>query len=201
MEQLSEAAAKTKFNLSVIDAIYARRSVRHYTKRQVSKQAIEELINAAIQAPSAMNRQPWAFVIIQNIPLLNKICQEAKNLLLKSPEWRMNSEHGKTPFAERGFDIFYEASTLITVCAEKEGFQPVGDCYLAAENLMLAAPAMGLATCPIGFARDVLKMDSFKAELGIPDGYDPVLPVIVGYSSGPTEGPPRNPPRILNWLT
>lgn len=120
---------------------------------------------------------------------------------MESAEWRKHSEHGKTPFEDPTFDIFYGASTLIVVCAQREGFQPVGDSYLAAENLMLAALAMGLATCPIGFARDVIKRDSHRAELSIPEGFDPVLPIIVGYPSGISEAPSRNPPRILSWIS
>lgn len=201
MEQLAESTADPQFNLNVIDAIYARRSVRQYTGRKVSRQAVEELINAAIQAPSAMNKQPWAFVVIQDPALLQKVCHQAKELLMKSSIWRKQSEHGRAPFADADFDIFYGATTLIVICAEKNGFEPVGDCYLAAENLMLAATAMGLGTCPIGFARDVLQSEMFRKDLGIPSQYDPVLPLIVGYPKILSEGTSRNPPQIFNWLS
>ncbi|MGE4133916.1 MAG: nitroreductase family protein [Bdellovibrionales bacterium] len=199
MEQIAKGLTKTAFQANVMDAIYSRRSTREYTNREVSRQAVEELIGAAIQAPSAMNSQPWAFVVIQDPALLREICQEAKELLKKSSEWRKASEHGKVPFTQPEFDIFYGATTLITICAQKDGFQPVGDCYLAAENLMLAATALGLATCPIGFARDVLKSKSFRERLAIPGDFEPVLPIIVGYSAAMIENTPRNPPKIFSW--
>lgn len=148
-----------------------------------------------------MNRQPWAFVVIQDPKVLKKICQQAKDLLMKSALWKEHSEHAKEPFLGASFDIFYDATTLVTICAEKAGFQPVGDCYLAAENLMLAATAMGLGTCPIGFVRDVLQLDEFRTELAIPESYDPVLPIIVGYPANLTAGTSRNPPRIFKWLS
>lgn len=199
MEQLAEASTDPKFILPVIEAIYARRSVRQYTSRKVDAKAVEELIGAAIQAPSAMNIQPWAFAVIQDREILNRISVKAMEFLARSFHWQKNSEHAKElPFGP-GFDIFYGGSTLIVVCSEKMGFEPVGDCYLAAENLMLAATAMGLGTCPIGFARDVLKSDEFRKELAIPESHDPVLPIIVGYPSAVTQSPPRNPPNIFKW--
>ena len=66
---------------------------------------------------------------------------------------------------------------------------------------MLAATALGLATCPIGFARDVLQTEAFRAELKIPENYDPILPLITGYSSEIPEMTPRNPAMIFSWMT
>ena len=65
---------------------------------------------------------------------------------------------------------------------------------------MLASHGMGLGTCPIGLAWDVLRTDSMKNKLGIPLGHFPVLPIIVGYPSEESPRTPRNPPRILNWV-
>ncbi|MGZ6465558.1 MAG: nitroreductase family protein, partial [Bdellovibrionota bacterium] len=73
------------------------------------------------------------------------------------------------------------------------------DCYLAGQNLMLAAQAMGLATCPIGFARDILQTRSFREELKMPNDYWPVLPIIVGYAKGITEPSKREPSKVLVW--
>ena len=87
------------------------------------------------------------------------------------------------------------------ICARNEaGFSPIGDCYLAAQNLMLSAHELGLATCPIGLARDVLREKSWRSELSIPQGYDPVLPIIVGYAAGTTPETERAPVKLFSWL-
>lgn len=64
---------------------------------------------------------------------------------------------------------------------------------------MLAACSMGLGTCPIGFARSWLSQRKIKQSLGIPDGYAPVFPVVIGYPSGETPLVPRRAPEILLW--
>lgn len=185
--------------MDVIDAIYSRRSVRQYSRHPVESDRVEELLNMAIQAPSAMNKQPWAFVVIQDHQLLSRLNQQAKEFLRASPNWRLSSEHSRG-LLDPTFDIFYGANTLIIIYAEKHGFEPIGDCYLAGANLMLAATGLGLGSCPIGFLRDVLRAETVYRELGLSDSYVPVLPIVIGYPAGLPQAPPRNPPRILNWI-
>jgi nitroreductase len=95
------------------------------------------------------------------------------------------------------FNVFYDAGTLIVVCAAPGDWPANEDCCLAAQNLMLAAHGLGLGTCPIGFARGALNEPAAKQELGIPADHSVVLPIVVGYvreRPGPT---PRREPRIL----
>ena len=63
------------------EAIHGRRAVRDYTDQPVDKAAVTTLIEAAIQAPSAINKQPWAFVVIQDKALLKLYSDRAKALL------------------------------------------------------------------------------------------------------------------------
>lgn len=190
---------KEQVQMDVLAAIQARRSVRQYSRHPVEADIVEELLNAAVHAPSAMNKQPWAFVIVQDEKLLTRLNQQAKEFLRTSPSWRLASEHSRG-LLDPGFDVFYGATTLITIYAEKHGFEPIGDCYLAGANLMLAATGLGLGTCPIGFVRDVLRSEALHRELGVGDSYVPVLPIAVGYPAGFTPATPRNPPRVLNWI-
>jgi len=185
--------------MELIEAIYKRRSIRDYTDRPVAKFEIDALLQAAIHAPSAMNSQPWAFVIIQNAERLKNYSDRAKALLLKSvgensPIHALH--HGPT---DPDFNIFYNAGTLIVICAKSGNDFAPGDCCLAGENLMLAACAAGLGTCPIGFALPWLRLSETKQELGIPQEYNPVLPIIVGYPSGATPATPRREPEIVSW--
>src|ERR1019366_10750989 len=89
--------------------------------------------------------------------------------------------------ADPGFNIFHDAPILVIVCATSDEPQAAEDCCLAAQNLMLAAHAAGLGTCPIGFSRPWLRLPETQKELGIDAGYMPIFPVVVGH---PAEHPP-----------
>ena len=147
-----------------------------------------------------MNSQPWAFIVIQNAGLLKCISEEAKDLLHREHQpWHSDIERSRTPVEDPKFDIFYGAKTLIAICAKRGGFQPLGDCYLAAQNIMLAAHAFGLATCPIGLARDILQTETYRNELKVPADYEIVLPIVVGYTTDIASKATRNQARILTW--
>jgi hypothetical protein len=75
----------------------------------------------------------------------------------------------------------------------------VADCWLAAENLMLAAHALGLGSCVIGSAVGALNAPEVKLELGIPADSTAVAPVIVGTPKGEWPATTRKPPQILGW--
>jgi nitroreductase len=180
-----------------MQAIYERRAVRAYTARKVEPEVVRRLIDAAIQAPSAMNRQPWAFAVIQDERLLQRISDRSKQLVLAQIEPGMaSSEHGGM-LQDPAFNVFYDARTLIVVCASPGDWPPNEDCCLAAQNLMLAAHGMGLGTCPIGFARGALNEPAMKHELGIPGDHTVVLPIIVGYVREHPAPTPRRAARIL----
>jgi len=130
--------------ISVLDAICDRRAIRHFTSQAVDKSTVKILLNYAAQAPSATNSQPWSFVVVQNARLLKEISDEAKKLLLTDPRRSSEAGHGRDRFLNPDFNIFYDAATLIVICSTKEGRIPEADCYLAAQNLMLAAHGLGL---------------------------------------------------------
>jgi nitroreductase len=165
----------------------------------VERATVEKLLEVAVQAPSAINDQPWAFVVIQDRRLLDELSEEAKAHWLETtpatPEVAALLEHLRDP----SFHIFYDAGTLIIICAKQSGMNPEEDCCLAAQNLMLAACGMGLATCPIGLARPLLNTPKGKLEMKIPEGYSGVFPVIVGYPRGETPPKPRRAPEVLAW--
>ena len=73
------------------------------------------------------------------------------------------------------------------------------DCWLAAENLMLAACSRGLGTCVIGSALAALNLPEAKAEVGIAADFSAIVPIIVGVPSGQTPLTARKGPRILLW--
>jgi len=185
--------------MEVLEAIRRRRAVREYTDRPVGRATIDELLAAAVQAPSAVNQQPWAFVVIQNRDLLRQYSDRSKEYWARTMSGDASWEHLRGLIVDPTFRIFYDAPALIVICARPGGLNPAEDCCLAAENLMLAAHALGLGTCPIGLARPWLNLPETKQELGIPEQYAPVFPVIVGYPRGEVSSPGRNAPEVLVW--
>jgi len=196
---LSEPIHRASTGVDVLDAIYDRRATRAYTERALTPREVRALIDAAIQAPSAVNQQPWAFLVIQTRDLLRRISDRAKQLT------RARLEPGSVLWEHRAlledprFDVFHGASTAIVVCAAPAEWPANEDCCLAAQNLMLAAHGLGLATCPVGFAREALGEPSFRRELGIPDDHAVVMPIAVGTPRERPARTPRREARILSW--
>jgi nitroreductase len=187
--------------VDVLEAIRGRRAVRHYQAKPVPEALLKTLLEFAVQAPSAVNSQPWRFVVIQDSGLLKEISDGAKKTLALDARWKSEADDRSNRFLDPAFDIFYGAPALVIVCAAKEGLVPEADCYLACQNLMLAAYGLGLGTCPVGLAWDILRIPAMKQRLAIPEGHFPVLPIIVGYPAGEAIHPtPRNPPEILSWF-
>lgn len=181
------------------EAINNRRSIRSYTDVKVSKKMIDELFQAAVQAPSAMNAQPWAYAVIQDEILLKEYSTKAKQYLLASMDKTPIFNKYKSWFENPDFNIFYNARSLVIILAKAEGFHTAMDCCLAAQNLMLTAHSLGLGTCWIGFARNFLNLPEIQNELGIPSGYEVVAPIIVGYPQVNPPAVPKKAPEVLFW--
>jgi nitroreductase len=181
------------------DVIYGRRSIRDYTDQPVDKVTVNALIQAAIQAPSAINQQPWAFVVIQDKALLKRYSDRAKVLYGQSMNAASMPGELKVMISDPSFNIFYNSGTLIVIYAKPIGQHPDWDCCLAAENLMLAAHDMGLGTCPIGLAWPLLEQAEVKNDLNVPFDYVPVMPIIVGYPRNPASSVARQEPEIRCW--
>ncbi len=186
--------------MDLFDAMKGRRAVRAYTGAKVPKDTVRSLLELAAQAPSAMNLQPWAFAIVQDPAVLRRLSDTAKREALASMTFN-EAHHGlREAMASPDFSIFYDAGTLIVVCANSSGPFAAGDCCLAAQNLMLAAHAMGLATCPIGLSLPALRQPGLKRELGIPAGYLPVFALVLGSPREHPEPTPRHTPEVVAWL-
>lgn len=183
--------------MELLKAIYLRRSVRDYTNQVVPRAVLLKLIEAAIQAPTALDEQPWTFAVIQGKQRLKDYSDRAKMRFLEtfSPGRDPHSAHHDL-LKKPTYNVFYNADTLVVVYSRPGGQFVLTNCCLAAENLMLAATAMGLGTCPIGFAQSWLDQSETKRELGVPADFTAVLPIIVGYPAGVAEPIPRKNPEI-----
>jgi nitroreductase len=185
--------------MDVIEAIYHRRAVREYTSEPVDRETLEFLVDAAIQAPSAVNQQPWSFAVVREQDVLDRISRESKRHMLGALPAVPASDHFRQLLSDPDFQIFYHAPALIVISAVAASPWAVEDCSLAAENLMLATHAKGLGSCWIGFAQPWLNSPAGKAALGFPAAYIPVAPIIVGRPKAAPPPVPRKTPEI-RWI-
>ena len=185
--------------MDVFEAIKGRRSVRDFANKTVDDETIRDLIAVASQAPSAVNRQPWTFTVVRDRKVLDHISQGAKALMLSTLGVGEEAEHFRALLAKPEFHVFYNAPALVVISANAPGPWTVENCALAAENLMLAAHARGMGTCWIGFAQSYLGTADGRATLGIPEAWEPVAPVILGYPSAAPPIVPRHEP-VIRWL-
>jgi len=180
-------------------AIYTRRATREFTSAAVDRPTLLRLIDAAIQAPSAVNEQPWSFTVVEDKEVLEQISRESKAHNLRTPPKEIPSHRVLELLRDPGFDIFYGAPALIVISSVVENQWAVENCALAAENLMLAACAESLGTCWIGFAQMWLATPAGKATLHVPPAWLPVAPIIVGHPKSPPAPVPRKPADV-RWI-
>lgn len=196
-----QKAATPEVAMSTLDAIYHRRSVRNYTLQTIDQAVIRTLLDAAVHAPTAMHEEPWSFAVIQDKNLLTRLSDSTKERL-RSGMQGSDSHHAKHTLElvnKPDFHVFYNAGTLIIIYSKFQGPFVVADCWLAAENLMLAACAQGLGTCVIGLAVSALNTPEWKAELSIPAEMTAIAPIIVGVPVGETPPVPRKRTEIIAW--
>jgi nitroreductase len=188
--------------MEVREAIYRRRSIRAFTSKPVSKKTLLQLLDAAVQAPSARNMQPWQFVVVTGkarARLVQRLTSRyAEEMAQGIPPPAMDlSEPYLTrirqfmealqPFAEQesGFDLmrgslnFYGAPAVILLALDRNLPQDrLFDLGAAVQNLLLLAYAQGLGTCIIGI---VLRYrDLIREELQLPESLNLVMTVAVG---------------------
>ena len=186
--------------ITIMEAIYSRSSVRDFTDEIVDSELLTTLFNAAVQAPTAMHEEPCVFSVIQDSGLLHQISQDAKqHILSKKNDQSSFSRHALEIVRNPEFNIFYNSTTLALICSKFRGQFVHADCWLAAQNLMLAAYAQGLGSCVIGFAVEILNTPHWKRELSIPEGVELVAPIILGKPSHIASQVPRKPVEILSW--
>jgi nitroreductase len=189
-----------KIPIDVMDAIYNRHATRNFLPEKIDSDIIKQLLDAAIHAPSALHEESRGFVIIQNKNLLDRISESAKLIINKSDNKKtIQSQHISEVTKQKEFNVFYNAHTLIVIYSTFKGPFVSADCWLAAQNLMLAALPFGLQSCVIGFAVAALNMPEWKKELGIPAKMTAVAPIIIGWPNGKTLPTTHEEPLILKW--
>lgn len=184
--------------MDAMDAIFGRRSVREYFPDAPKGETIARLLDAAVHAPSAVNAQPWSFIVIRDRALLDEISEKTKaHMMRERPVALPEGLYEKLKSPE--FHLFYHAPTLILICAPDGGPWIREDCALAAQNLMLAAHALGLGSCWIGLSQNWINTKEGRQALGIPQGRVAVAPIAVGRPRAPAP-PVERKPLEINWI-
>ena len=185
--------------MDLTEAIHARRAMRAYKAQVVEDEKVHVLLRAAVQA-SAMNVQSCVFAVVQDTDTLKRWSDRAKVALLEGAARESKTAFQIDHLRDATFNIFYDASTLIVIGTDEPGPSAEADCWLAAENLMLVAADLGLATCPIGLAIPTLNDTDVKSELRISPAGVVVAAITVGYGRGYAPAIPRSEPRISAWI-
>ena len=207
----SAKPAENRPNISptaLVSIMRARRSCRVYRQKPVDRGILEDLVKIGLTAPSGTNSQKWTFTIIDSRPKilafgeiiaayyrkLNRLAESGwlRKLLklcgrpeldLYYREYYDSIKAGLSQWYEQKEDrLFHGASAAILVGAQPGASCPHDDALLATQNILLAAEAMGLGSCLIGFAVEALRRDrKIKETLKIPPDEIIYAVIALGY--------------------
>ncbi|WP_368502563.1 nitroreductase family protein [uncultured Prevotella sp.] len=170
VDKSADAQQSVNAEQAVLDNIATRTSVRDYEARPVEKEKIEKMLRAAMAAPTAMNKQPWHFVVVDQRNVLDALA-------------------GANPYAK----MLKKAPLAIVVCGNTDKMIEGGgrdfwiqDASAATENLLLAAHAMGLGAVWTGAYPSEERCISINKVLSLSDNLIPLNMIVVGY---PAEQP------------
>ena len=175
-EPKAESAATTD-GKAIVENIMTRTSIRQFTDQTISADTIETLLRAGMAAPTAVNKQPWHFVVVTSKDKL-------KEMAINNPNSRM----------------LEQAPLTIVVCGDMQKALEgearalwVQDCSAATENILLAAHGLGLgAVWTALYLRDERAKSAIEA-LKLPDHIVPLCAIIIGH-------PAENPEPKDKWL-
>ncbi|HIJ09064.1 TPA: nitroreductase [Candidatus Bathyarchaeota archaeon] len=148
--------------MSLIDLMLSRRSIRRYENKDIPEEVLKQILEAGRQAPSAANRQPIRFVIMNDDDMLKNLCDTLVSRFVKA------------------------APAAIVGCADVKslltGKWAIVDATIAMQNMVIAAWTLGVGSCWIGACKE----EKVKELLKIPDKWKVVALVTLGY---PAEQP------------
>jgi nitroreductase len=188
----------------VINNMIERRSIRKYKAEQITEAELEAILQAGIYAPSAGGRQSAIIVVCQDTELnttLGKINKAAFTGRMSTETAYISKEQPSIADNAAIQNGFYDAPTVLTLFAPKHFLYSAADCYIAAQNMMLAAHSIGVGSCMVARAED-----AFSSELGqrlqkewdIDETYEAKIHVTLGYPADakPPMAKPRKEGRI-----
>lgn len=170
---------------STIEDIMTRTSVRAYSDREVGSEQIDTLLRAAMAAPTAGNKQPWRFVVINDKATLNAISENFHTMTMAK-----------------------DASVAVIMCGDVTAtFDGDGrdywiqDVSASSENLLLAAHAMGLGAVWCGIYPQMSRVEQFSEMLHLPENIIPMACICIGYPAGETTPKDKWKPEYIHYNT
>lgn len=194
--------------MELLELIKHRRAIRRFETKQIEEDALQQILEAGLYAPSAGGRQGVIFAICQDREInqkLGRIKKANSNFRMATNGNYISTEQPSIVDDPKLTSSFYDAPTVITMFAPKDFLFAAEDCAVAAENMMLAADALGIGSCYIGqgwtafadpYGQKVLKKWDIRGD------YYAVMQLLLGY---PREGDnhpvakPRKDGRILRF--
>ena len=167
---------------AVFENIFNRKSVRSFTSEPVSEGHIEAMLKAAMAAPTAVNYQPWRFVVITDRAQLDAMAEVL-------------------PYAK----MLRQAPLAIVVCGETTWFEGrenpywQQDCSAATENLLLAAEALGLGAVWTGVYPNMDLAKPLGEFLGLPETVQPLCAIPIGHHDGTTQPRDKWKPENIHY--
>jgi nitroreductase len=170
--------------------IRSRRSIRKYKEKPISDSEVETILESAIYAPNAQNEQKWHFAVVQNKQMIDKMVDIIKeNIGKNGPPFL--KERVKSP----DYHTFHHAPAVVFITGDPSSRFIQIDCGAALQTMALAAESLNIGTCPVASSVFLFESDSGKAvgkQLGIPDNYNFMCSLVMGYPEGEK---PVAPPR------
>lgn len=158
--------------------ISARRSHRAYENTPITEEQLNAILKAAVESPSAVNRQPWHFSVVCNQDLLDEMNKAVWEQMMKRDAAKRSPR-----FADSTFHVFYHAPTVLFISGMPDNpYTPI-DGGIAVENIALAAESLGLGSVILGMPRDAFageKADAFRQTLHFPQGWEFVIAIAIG---------------------
>lgn len=187
---------------AVIEAIIKRRSVRSYQPKPLPRDIINAIIEAGNEAPSAMNSQPWRFVIIEDGDVKSKLLKTAMPNVKKIQDMLKESDPVRYETIMKRLNalpdpVYYSAPTIVFVIGS--GRYAQHSCPLACENMMLAAYSLGIGSCWVGSGAMVTEDQAVKKLLDLKDDETIFGPILLGYPEGYPERPPKKEAAV-KWI-
>ena len=182
----------------ILETIRNRRSIQRFKPEQIGERELEAIVESALLAPSAVNAHPWHFLVIQEKRTLDRMAQLMRENMLKS-----GNEFMVRRASDPSFSPFYGAPTLILISADAKDRFGQFDCAAAAQDIALAAESLGVGSCIMAMTSLLFASQEgveLARSLGVPDGYDHVCAVALGYKDGPAAPAPPRKRDVVNYV-
>ena len=161
---------------SALDVIFSRKSVRSYTDEPVTDAQVETMLRAAMAAPTGMNVQPWRFVVVRDQAVKEKLAGPRGGMIAQAPVVFVVC--GETTLMRKPF------GQPDAEAVETPNGNWTQDCSAAAENLLLAAEAMGLGAVWTAAHPYEDRVAPIREALGLPDNVTPLCVIPCGHPAG-----------------